>query len=214
MLKWNPGRVMEKKEPMENSEKRKFASPVFQWHSISINTQKRKPETQTLGRASKLKFFLTININEMAAIFQVFHHGPHWYSVSTNTRKTRDPNFEGVGNLKFFHMIDINEMAAIFQFFHNGWCWYSVNTGKTGDMNLVQFSEFSVGSVFPATLSSFCFNINVWPCLEHFCVVTFLHSENWGHKFSVDSVFQTFPLVQFSLTPILGSISTFMCGCA
>ena len=43
-------------------------------------------------------------------------------------------------------------------------------------------------------------------------MVIFLHSENQRHKFSINSVFQTFPLVQFSPSPILGSISTFMCG--
>ena len=66
------------------------------------------------------------------------------------------------------------------------------------------FPNFSVGSVFPVTHPRFCFNINVWLCLKHLCVVTFLHSENWRHKFSIDSVFQTFPLVQFSPSPILG----------
>ena len=44
--------------------------------------------------------------------------------------------------------------------------------------------------------------------LEHFCIVTFLHSENWRHKFTVDSVFWTFPLIQFSLSPLLSSVST------
>ena len=35
----------------------------------------RKPETQTLGGGvGKLKFFHTINIYEMAAIFQFFHN--------------------------------------------------------------------------------------------------------------------------------------------
>ena len=36
----------------------------------------RKPETQTLG-VSNLKFFHTINIYEMVAIFQFFHNGQH-----------------------------------------------------------------------------------------------------------------------------------------
>ena len=40
------------------------------------------------------------------------------------------------------------------------------------------------------------------------------HSENQRHKNSVDSVFQTFLLVQFSMSPILGSISTLMRGYA
>ena len=114
-----------------------------------------KPEIETRG-VSNLKFFYTIDIKEMAAIFQIFHNDKHWYSISVNTRKTGDANFGGVSNLKFFHMIDINEMAAIFQFFHNGQHWYSIDTGKARDVN--------------------------------------------------------FQLVQFSPSPILGSITTLMCG--
>ena len=131
-------------------------------------------------------------------------------------RKPETQTLGGVSNWKFFCMIDIKEMAAIFQFFHNGWHWYSIDTGKTGHVTfwLVQFSKFLVGSVFPITHSRFHYNINAWLHLKHFCVVTFLHLENWRHKFSVDSVFQTFPLVQFSPSPILGSISTFMHGYA
>ena len=77
----------------------------------------KKRETQTLGEVSNLKFFRTINIHKMVAIFQFFHSGKHLYSISVDTQKTRDPNFVVVSNLKFFHTIDIYEMAAIFQFF-------------------------------------------------------------------------------------------------
>ena len=35
----------------------------------------RKPETQTLGGVGNLKFFHTMDINKMAAIFQFFHNG-------------------------------------------------------------------------------------------------------------------------------------------
>ena len=157
------------------------------WYSISINTQKiRDPK---IGVISNLKFFCMIDINEMAAIFQFFHNGQHLYSISVDTWKTGNPNFWGVSNLKFFYMIDINKIAGIFQFFHNGQCWYSINTGKTAGMNLIQFSKFSVGSLFPITHPGFCFNINAWLCLKYFCVVIFLHSEN--QRFS----FLNFPLV-------------------
>ena len=78
----------------------------------------------------------------------------------------------------------------------------------------VQFSKLSVGSVFPSTHPRFCFNINAYLHLKHFCMVTFLHSENWRHRFSVDSVFQTFLSVQFFLPPILGSVSTLRHGYA
>ena len=54
-----------------------------------------KPETQTLGGASNLKFFHTIDIYKMVAIFQFFHNSQHWYSISVNTRKIRDLNFRG-----------------------------------------------------------------------------------------------------------------------
>ena len=36
-----------------------------------------KPQTQTLGGFSNLKFFCTININDMAAIFHFVHNGWH-----------------------------------------------------------------------------------------------------------------------------------------
>ena len=111
----------------------------------------------------------------------------HFLQYSENQRL----KLWGLGNLKIFHMIDINQMVAIFQFFYNGRHWYSVDTGKTADVNflLVQFSELSVGSVFPITHPRLCFNINAWLCLNHFCVVTFLHLANQRHKFSIGSVF-------------------------
>ena len=37
----------------------------------------RKLETQTLGEVGNLKFFCTIDIYEMVAIFQFFHNGQH-----------------------------------------------------------------------------------------------------------------------------------------
>ena len=169
----------------------------------------KKTADPNFGEVSNFKFFCTIDIKEMAATFQFLHNGRHWYSISIDTRKTRDPNFQGVNNLKFFCAIDIKEMLAIFQFFHNGWRWYSINTEMW-----IQFSKFLVGSVFPITHLRFHFNIYAGLCLKRFCVVTFLHSENLRHKFSIDSVFQTFPLVQFSRSPILGSISIFIHGYA
>ena len=102
----------------------------------------------------------------MAAIFQFFHNGQHWYSISVNTWKTKDPNFWGDGNLKFFRMIDINKMAAIFQFF------------IMADTDI----QFTLGK------------LEMWI----FC---------W---FS----FPNFQLVQFSSSPILGSVSTLMHGYA
>ena len=123
--------------------------PFFNFF-IMANTDILFPLTgdPNFGGVGNLTFFCTINIKEMATIFQFFHNGRHWYSISVDTWKTGDQNFGGVGNLKFFHTIDINEMAAIFQFFHNCQCWYSVDTRKTGEMRifhgfsflLVQFS--------------------------------------------------------------------------
>ena len=40
------------------------------------------------------------------------------------------------------------------------------------------FLNFSVGSIFPVAHLRFCFKIYAWLCLKHFCMVTFLHSEN------------------------------------
>ena len=127
-MKWNLGWVMRKNKPMENSKKRKFASPVFWWEE---NWRSK------LWGVSNLKIFYTIDIKEMAAIFQFFHNSWHWYSISVNTHKTRDPNFGEVDNLKFFCMIDIKEMAAIYQFFHDDRHWYSISidTQKTRDPN-------------------------------------------------------------------------------
>ena len=146
-----------------------------------------KPETQTLGGVSNLKFFCMININEMAAIFQFFHNGQQWYSISVNTRKTRHPNFGGVSNLNFFCMININEMVAIFKFFHNGWQWYSisVDTFLHGDLSALgnletqilcrfSFPNFSVGSVPPSPIQHLCM-VHKTFMHGHLCVVTFLH---------------------------------------
>ena len=95
---------------------------------------------------------------------------------------------------------------------------------------LVQFSKFSFGLVIPFNHPRFHFNI------KHIYAWTFMCGDlsalrNQRCKFSIDSVFRTFqkpemqifcwfsflnfPLVQFSLSPFLGSISTFkafMCG--
>ena len=176
-----------------------------------------KLETQTLGGLVIWNFSVWSILNKWQPFFNFFTMADADIQFPLTLRNPETQTLVGlVTNLNFFHMIDIKEMAAIFQFFHNGWHWYSINTGKTGHVNflLVQFSKFSVGSVFPVTHPRFHYNINVWLHLKHFCVVTFLYSENWRHKFSIDSVFQTFPLVQFSLSPISGSVSTFMHGYA
>ena len=78
-------------------------------------------------------------------------------------------------------------------------------TRKSRDKKFCQFSfpNFSIGSVFLVTHPRFHFNMDAWLRL-HFCMVTFLHSENGRHKFSIHSVFRTFPLVQFSPSPMLG----------
>ena len=143
----------------------------------------RKPETQTLGGVGNLKFFRTIDINEMRAIFQYFHNGQHWYSISVDTQKTgdpnfggvSDPNFGGVSNLKIFHMININKMRAIFQSFHNGWRWYSisVDTQKTRDPNFGGVSNLK----FFRTI-----NIN-----EMRAIFQFFHNGWHWYSFSVDT---------------------------
>ena len=106
---------MGKNEPMENSEKRKFASPVFQWYSISVNTGKTRDPN--FGEVSNLKFFCMININKMAAIFQFFHNGRHWYSISVNTGKTGDPNFGRLVIWKFSIWSILTKWQPFFNFF-------------------------------------------------------------------------------------------------
>ena len=152
-----------------------------------------------------------LNIYDLLDILDIFvdsllyfHNGRCSYSISVDTSKTRDPNFwEGSVILNFSVWLIIKKWQPFFNFFHNGWCWYFINTAKTRDVNFlfVQFSKFSVGSVFPVTHPRFCYNINMRLCLKHFCIVTFLHSENQRHKFSLDSVIWTFLLVQFSHHP-------------
>ena len=164
MLKWNLGWVMRKNEAMENSEKRKFVSPVFWWE------ENQRPK---LWRGiSYLKFFHTIYIIEMAAIFQFFIMADADIPFPLTLGKLETQTLGGFGNLKFFCMINIKEMAAIFFFFHNGRHWYFIDSGKTGDVNflLVQFSKFSVGSVFPITHPRFCYNIHAWLPIKHLCV--------------------------------------------
>ena len=84
------------------------------------------------------------------------------------TQKTGDPNLGGVGNLKFFHMIDIYKIAAIFQVFHNGHAdipfLLTLSKPKMQNFPLVQFSEFSIGSVFSITLhlKHLCVDIYAW----------------------------------------------------
>ena len=64
-----------------------------------------------------LKFFCTIDINEMAAIFNFFIMADAGILFLLTLRKPETQTLGGVSNLKFFCMIDIDEMAAIFQFF-------------------------------------------------------------------------------------------------
>ena len=120
--------------------------------------------------------------------------------------------------------------SPILRSFQHG-CVATLKTFLCGDLSALRqwetqifcqfsFPNFSIGSVFPVTHPRFCFNMDVWLCLKHFHMVTFLHSENGRHKFSVNSVFQTFLLVQFSPSPILRSfqhgcvatLKTFLCG--
>ena len=93
-------------------------------------------------------------------------------------------------------MIDIYEMSVIFQFSHNGWHWYSFDTQRTGDINfpLVQFSKFSVGSVFPIIHPRFCFNIYAWLHWKHLCVDIYA----WWPFCTQKIGDVTFPLIQFS----------------
>ena len=98
-------------------------------------------------------------------------------------------------------------MRAIFQFFHNGWHWYSisVDTQKTGDPYCGGISnlKFSVLSILTKWEPFSIFSS--WQ-IFHFR----WHSEKRRHEFSIYSVFWTFLLVQFSPSPILGSVSIFM----
>ena len=78
-----------------------------------------KLETQTFGGGGNLKFFHMIYINKMAAIFQFFHNGQHWYSISVDTQKTRHPNF-GEGGLVIWNFsvwLILTKWQPFFNFF-------------------------------------------------------------------------------------------------
>ena len=82
MLKCSLEWVMGKNEPMENSEKKKICISSFPKIFCLLNT--RKTRDLNFGKVSNLKFFHTIDIKEMAAIFQFFHNGQHSYSALGN----------------------------------------------------------------------------------------------------------------------------------
>ena len=62
-----------------------------------------------------------------------------------------------------------------------------------------QFSDLFCWFSFPRQPSRFRFNINAWLCLNHFCMVTFLHSE----KKLETQIFHQFSFPNFSI----GSVS-------
>ena len=173
------------------------------WYSISVDTW--KTGDPNFGRVGNWKIFCTIDIKEMAAIFQFFHNGWHWYSISVDTQKTGDPNLGGVNNWNFSVQSILKKWQPFFNFFIMADADIPHSEIQRQKFCRFSFPNFSIGSVFPVTHPRFHFNMDAWLCLKHFCVVTFLHSENRRHKFSSDSVLRTFPLVQFSPSPILGS---------
>ena len=98
----------------------------------------------------------------------------------------------------------LDSISTFQTFMHGNLCVVTFLHSESKDANfpLIQFSELSIGSLFPITHPRFhfCMDIYVWwPfCTQNPEVQIF-------HWFS----FPNFPLVQFSLSPTLGSISTF-----
>ena len=166
----------------------------------------------------------------MAAIFQFFHTGQHWYSVSVNTPKTRDPNFGGLVIWKFSIWSILKKWQPFSNFFIMAnadipfplhlenqrpkllggsviWkfsIWSILKKWQPffiffimanadilflSNFLLVQFSKFSVGSVFPITHPRFHYNINAWLCLKHFA---------WWPFCTQKTGDTNFPSIQFS----------------
>ena len=131
-----------------------------------------KPETQTFGGVSNLKFFHTIDINEIAVIFQFFHNGWCWYSISIDTQKTRDPNFGGSVIWNFSIWSILMKWQPFFNFFIMTKADIPLTLGKLEMwiFHWFSFPNFSIGSVFPITHLRFCFNIYAWLHIKHSCM--------------------------------------------
>ena len=163
----------------------------------------RKLETQTLGGVGNLKFFCTINIKEMAAILQFFHNGWCWYSVSINTWKTGDPNFGGSVIWNFSVRSILKKLQPFFNFFimADADIPFPLTLGKPetqtwGVSNLKFFHMI---------------NIKKWQPFFNFFIMADADIPSTLGKPEMFS-FPNFQLVQFSLSPILGSVTTLMHG--
>ena len=103
---------------------------------IHIGDSLDKLETQTLGGVSNLKFFCTIDIYEMAAIFNSSIMTDADIPFLLTLRKLETQTLEGgVSDLKFSYTIDIYKMVAIFVF---------VDTWKTRDPNFGGVSNLNI----------------------------------------------------------------------
>ena len=119
----------------------------------------------------------TINIYKMAAIFQFFHNGQHWYSISVDTQKTGDSNFGGSVIWNFSVQLIFMKWWPFFDFFHNGQHWYSWTF--TGDELSALKSMWWLMQIFcwfsfPCH-DRFSSNIYAWLQLKHLCMMTFLY---------------------------------------
>ena len=81
------------------------------------STHRKENQRPKLWWVSNLKIFHTIDINEMAAFFQFFHNGQHWYFISISTRKTGDPNFGGSVIWNFSAWSILTKWQPFFNFF-------------------------------------------------------------------------------------------------
>ena len=158
-----------------------------------------KPETQSFGGSVIGHFSIRLILKK-------------WLTLIFCTRKSKDkkfcqfsfPNFSIGSVFPITHPRFCFNMDAWLCLKH--FCVVTFLHSDNGRQIFCQFSfpNFFVGSVLPVTHPSLHFNMDAWLHLKYFCMVSFLHLENGRHKFSIDSVFQTFLLVQFSPSPILG----------
>ena len=251
MLKWNLGWVMGKNEPMENSEKRKFASLVFWWYSVSVNTRKTgdpnfgesviqnfsiwlilkkwqpffnffimadsdipfpltlgKLETQTLRGSVIGNFSIWSILKKWQPFFNFFIMADPDIPFPSTLGKPETQTLGGVSNRKFSVRSILKKWQPFFNFFimANADIPFLLTLGKPETQTLwgSVIGNFSVQLI-----------LKKWQPFFNFFIMAdadILHWEIQRNKcwFS----FQTFRLVQFSPSTILGSVSTWMHGYA
>ena len=176
------------------------------------STHRKENQKPKLGGVSNLKFFCKIDINKMAAIFQFFHNGQHWYSISVNTRKTGDPNFGESVIWNFSTQSILMKCQPFFNFFIRADAdipfLLTLRKPETQTLGGSVIWNFFVRSILTKSQPFFNFLIMADADIFRF----HWHSENWRHQHQIS--FPTFSVGSVFPSPFLGSVSTLICGYA